>query len=69
MEVRAGLGGMANIVKQEGFDGLFKALSERFPQLGLYEMSTDWYTYREGNTSPYILKAKGKRGDLIIRWI
>lgn len=47
-----------------GEDKFFKCFEQKFKNFQLYSMSLDWK-----NSKKYILKFKGKLGDLIVSWI
>ncbi|SDW81956.1 hypothetical protein SAMN04489725_1164 [Alicyclobacillus hesperidum] len=46
-----------------GVKGFLTYLKSKYPEMGLYSISTDWL----GNRA-YSAKVKGSRGDIIIRW-
>ncbi len=51
------------IVLRLGYHGLLEILQFRFPHLGLYTMSTDWFDDRSDHC-----KAQGTHGDLDVSW-
>ena len=52
-----------NCVKKYGWDYFLNKLQLKFPQLGLYVISMDWFIDKD-----YICKAKGIFGDILIKW-
>lgn len=53
-----------NMCLSLGMDEFFKKISNDFPDLKFFSMSTDWL-----ESSEYILKFKGACGDVIFSWL
>lgn len=53
-------------VDEHGWDALLAALGLMAPEFDLYAVSKDWHVY--GAEGGFLLKAKGTRGDLLVRF-
>jgi len=55
---------MVRFVAMFGWDEFLKYLRKQFPHHDVYAVSQSWYY----DGSEYILKARGKNGDVIVSW-
>ncbi len=63
MEELASYHGFRAFALKLGPKGFFEWLCKQYPELGLYCVSRDWLF-----SNDYVMKAKGRYGDLVIAW-